>query len=156
METMSAQEFADRVDEILLGCNMTGQRWQEPLPGTHQYWNPDAPVPKSANGLLVQWATGGATGGNCWNNNGPKAYATGNEPEELTALDAVVDKLCPDITRRAFRQVERLVETGSYTEEEHYGNHTSHQFRFVSLDKLYEMLVEHNLIATPEPPCAPR
>lgn len=156
METMSAEEFASRVDEILVDANLAGQRWEQPLPGTRRRWDPDVREPKAANGLLVQWSTGGAQGGNCWNNDGAQSYTTGNGPEELTSLEVVIEKLFPDMTHRTFRQLERLVEAGNYSEREYYGNHTNYQFRFVSLDKVYRFLVEQGLIVGPEASCGPR
>jgi hypothetical protein len=154
-EQLSLEEFKERVDAVLVEKDMTEQRWDRPLPSGRSYFSRDkAETP--FDGLLVQWETGGVSGGSCWESSNPQPYTRDDPAPDLTALEAVLEDVCPSLTYLAFRRLERMVVEGEYTEREYYGNCTNYRYRGVELGKVYDFLVEEGLVAAPGPSCSSR
>jgi len=97
--------------------------------------------------ISVDWTTGGMSGGDCW---GHKAtsFVSDEQPEELTDLDKILESVCPDISFLQYKNISRaVVENFSYTNNEYYGNVTNHAGKECDLKKLYNTLIEKNLLA---------
>ena len=91
--------------------------------------------------LCRSWSTGGASGGNCWNDNPPQAYSSDEPIPEFEELDAYLTEHCPKITFLQFRRLEKeLVKSMDYTEHEYYGNYTNHMSEFVVLEELEKFI----------------
>lgn len=98
-----------------------------------------------APALMVEWSTGGTSGGSCWDDSNPQPYSTDNAPEELTDLDRILEKYWPEISFLQYRVLAaKLVKGGSYTEYEYYGNSTNRSFKLLWLRDLYTTLLEHD------------
>lgn len=102
--------------------------------------------------LLVQWMTGGINGGSCWDDGERNLYSMEGEPEPtFSALDTILDQLCPNITYLQYRKLindtsPSLVEYDSYTQNEYYGNSTTYGYKKVVLRRLWDRLNELGLI----------
>lgn len=85
--------------------------------------------------------TGGYSGGGCWDGMVATPY-TNNEPRpNWTALDAVLRKICPDISYLRYKEIESLVkdtQTGDYMD--YYGNGQDYDIYFLPLEDLYKYL----------------
>ena len=102
---------------------------------------------KVKKGLYVEWSTGGVSGGNCWNEGGHRSYSSNEEPEELTALDEILNHFCPQITFLQFRLLSnKLVKFSSRTESEYYGNSTNYSSKYILLEELYEYMNKNNFL----------
>jgi len=93
--------------------------------------------------ILVKWVTGGQEGGNCWNNN---HYAImPHEEPSFDELDVILEQAAPDLSYLHYRKLiysvtPKLIEYGSYTEHEYYGNYTVYGIKKVHLRTLWERL----------------
>jgi hypothetical protein len=154
VETLSLEEFSERVDRILIERNLTEQRWEEPLPPSISYYKRS--TDDVFDGLLVSWSTGGASGGSCWENSDPQGYTSNEPPAELSSLDIILEDICPSMTFLAFRRLKTLIEKGDYRVREYYGNYTDHRYECISLAKFHDFLVAEDLILTPSVSCALR
>jgi len=90
--------------------------------------------------LEEKWLSGGQTGGNCWGDVADHGVNAEAEPE-LTDLDDVLAKFAPDISYIGYKRLSnKLINTGSFTQNEYYGNYYEYSTKFVYLDELYEYL----------------
>ena len=95
--------------------------------------------------LKVSWATGGMTGGNCWNDNGPYPYYSDETEPKDTCLEKIIKCVLPDISGlQVFKLLnnDNLYTYDSYTENEYYGNNTRYSTRTLDLYLLYALLNE--------------
>jgi len=96
--------------------------------------------------LKVSWSTGGISGGSCWDDGSQDnhhSYTTDNPPEELELLDAILNHFRPNLSFLEYKMLNsKLVEHGSYTEGEYYGNETHYATKTVELEKLYNYMKE--------------
>ena len=139
MERMSLDEFTTLARSILTEAKLTSE--DPDMDGYHRSFKDG-----DFKGLMVSWSTGGASGGNCWNDNEPVAYTSDEEPRQLEGLDAILEKLAPTMTWFAYRRIQKQIETLSHQEYEYYGNFTNYQIIRISYAKLYEALVAEKVI----------
>lgn len=98
------------------------------------------------------WATGGVTGGSCWDagtGETPTVYLSRkSEPEEdFTNLDKVLELICPNISFLTYKNIcDRVVKRKDWTLNEYYGNHTNYAEKYVYLEDLYNELKSLNLL----------
>lgn len=93
-----------------------------------------------------QWATGGLTGGSCWDEGEHQHYAVDGEtpPTDFEMLDNIMMKYWSDIPYLLYRKhVLPIIKTDSWTEYEYYGNSTSYAIRYVDLKDLFALLSQH-------------
>jgi hypothetical protein len=155
MQTMTCEEFRERVDAILVGRDLAEQRWDgKPLPSDRGPYRSAGARAEAFDGLLVQWETGGMSGGNCWEDSDPQPYRTDARPVALTALDAVLEEIAPELTYVAWRRLATLVLEGDYEDRGYYGNRTDYRYRAIPLEGLHRFLVAEGLVAEPVGPCA--
>ncbi len=95
--------------------------------------------------LSVSWCVVGRTGGSCWET---EHYdVTPESPKELEQLDTILGALCPNITFLMFRELTHLIEKGYENDgNDYYGNHYEHETRSITLQSLYDFLIEKELI----------
>jgi hypothetical protein len=102
-----------------------------------------------AEEIEIHWCTGGQSGGSCW---GGQHYAVSGEPEpEFQELDEILEAVCPHIT---FLQYKRVCQEVIVFEEnaqghggsDYYGNYRTYSSKTVNLRKLYDTLVEKELL----------
>lgn len=101
------------------------------------------------NGISVEWRTGGISGGSCWDegDRDPHYSIGGDDEPEFKELDSLFEKVCPNITFLQYRNImSECVSSYDYSINEYYGNHTDYKVKWVCLERLYNMLVEKNLI----------
>lgn len=96
----------------------------------------------------VQWTTGGAEGGNCWNDKPPESWRLEGEPEkELEALDKILEHFKPDITFIQYKRLcQELVVRGKRRYNEYYGNYTDYAHKYVKLRQLYKHMKDQGWI----------
>lgn len=86
------------------------------------------------------------SGGSCWGTE-PSPCFYSEPPKELTLLDEFLEELCPAMTIFQYKRVlNSVVENGSYTVYEYYGNCDNMAFKSVNYFKLYESLTGEGLI----------
>lgn len=96
--------------------------------------------------LVLEYETGGASGGNCYGDDA-RTYVVSTVPN-FDELDEALLKVCPNAS---FLQVKRLyatvIEDGtSWTSNDYYGNYTDYSTKIVEVRKLYDALVEMQLL----------
>lgn len=98
--------------------------------------------------LYVEWASGGLSGGSCWDEGEPRHYARDPSPEEeLDDLDDILAVICPNLTFLQYKRLSsKVVKHDSRTENEYYGNSTIYSYKHVKLQDLYGTLIEMKLI----------
>lgn len=126
---MFRQEFQDIVNDVI-GVDKTGH-------------GKKAVVTNKLN-LEVRWCSGGQSGGNCWDDDdSTHYYSIDGEPEEdFWELDSILERVCPAITYLQFRKLEKLIEHDSEREDDYYGNYTNYSIKRLSIEKLWDFLVE--------------
>ena len=95
------------------------------------------------------WRTGGMGGGSCWDDGEhDNHYALEGEAEPALAdLDALLLKVCPNLSFLVYKNLENtLLERSTSSESEYYGNHTTYGHKFIMLKKLYDYLKSNKQI----------
>lgn len=96
------------------------------------------PVSIKQHVVYMRWTTGGVDGGSCW---GTEHYNKNSEPKpKFKVLDLVLKKLKPDISFLQFREIEELVQTDGYDNDEYYGNSTEYSVEYIILSELISKL----------------
>ena len=100
--------------------------------------------------LYSQWNSGGVTGGSCWDEGGTDPhYPVEGEPEpEFTDIDEALTALCPNLSFLQYKKLmaSGIVEIGSYSENEYYGNYTTYTYKSIKLRKLFDKLFDMGLL----------
>jgi len=137
---MTYEEFQKIVDEVTGGEYHSPKRKSVNSGHSKGYY---APTTK----LKVEWMTGGAWGGNCWDDSEPGNYIPEPQPEpELEQLDLVLEKVCPNITFMQYKVLMQKVTYNTRTENEYYGNHTSYAFKEILVKDIWDFLLEKNFV----------
>jgi hypothetical protein len=97
-----------------------------------------------AENLEVEWVTGGRYGGN-WRGDSPDTPLHPEPPLDID-LDALFERLCPNLTYLKYRKLEKVIENDTREDREYYGNYTTYGIRRVNYRKLYDFLVLENVI----------
>ncbi len=103
--------------------------------------------------LYCQWATGGISGGSCWDKgDGDPHYEMSGDPEpEFEDLDKILEHFCPNITFMQHKALYRaVVQRTSYSQNEYYGNHTDYAVKHFKVENLYNYLVSKELLGSPD------
>lgn len=99
--------------------------------------------------IYVEYSTGGVSGGSCWDE-GPAnytSYTSSEPPRDLEDFDIILEKICPNISFLTYKNITNsLIEHSTRTENEYYGNSSSYAMKKCNLVKLYNLLVEKDLI----------
>lgn len=91
-----------------------------------------------------EWSLGG-TWGNCWGDSG--TISASEKPNEFKEFDDLLLDICPNITLLQYKKLYReTVSIGTRHEYDYYGGSCTYEFYSCDLKKLYDMLVEMNLI----------
>lgn len=93
--------------------------------------------------LEASWVTGGMSGGDCWGASPSYSVTAESEPQD-TALDAILEEVCPTLTFLQWRRLmrESVYEYGTSESYEYYGNYTIYATRKLDLPTLYRALRE--------------
>ena len=78
----------------------TGLTLVSPQPYDHYYYGDNAPKPwEYLPGLVLNWKTGGTSGGSCWDNSEHTHYYSdpGNPEPNWSELDTILEHFCPSI-----------------------------------------------------------
>lgn len=135
---MNREEFQKIVDEITRGEYYTPER-KNPKLATISKGGYRGPTIK----LKVEWMTGGAWGGNCWNDCTPDSYCPEPSAEpEMEELDQILQKTTPNISFLHYKQLLQKVKRDSRVEYEYYGNHTSYASKEIVIDAIWDFLQE--------------
>lgn len=95
--------------------------------------------------LWRAWCTGGASGGNCWNDNPPQHFSRDDPVPDFDELDEYLTANCPNITFLQFRKLEKeLVHDMTYQEHEYYGNYSDYMCEFVVVEELEKFISDLN------------
>jgi hypothetical protein len=103
------------------------------------------------DGFYCEWRCGGVSGGSCWDTGEVDHHhpiSGDQESEDVEKyLEEVLGELCPNLTFLQYKRLTRdLYERGERTDSEYYGNYTEYAFKWVELKKLYDRLVEMNVL----------
>ena len=90
-----------------------------------------------------RWSNGG-TWGNCWGDSGS---ISAESPKEFVEFDALLEKLCPNISFLQYKRVrEACVTCESDYENDYYGGREEYSYWVCDLKQLHAALVERNLV----------
>lgn len=93
------------------------------------------------------WVTGGMTGGGYLDGSPADQPVSPEPPPSSTPLDEILEKVCPTIPFLAYRTLcGKLIRNDEYTDREYYGNYTVCAKQYFDPRKLYEYLVNNNLL----------
>ena len=99
-----------------------------------------------AENYRISHVTGGASGGNCWDDTVPRAYTNSDPIPTIEFLDLFI-KICPNMTFLQHKIIMKdIVKTNLYTNYEYYGNYDNIIELTVNYKELYDKLVELNII----------
>lgn len=110
------------------------------------YWNQGifkepSNIDVNEKGLVIyqRYNIGGASGGNCWNDDEPTQYEGEDRPNWDT-LDLALKEICPEVTYLQYKDIEKLVKSNDYTDYQYYGNYDDYEIYWLSLEDLYNYL----------------
>lgn len=90
------------------------------------------------------WIIGGATGGNCWNDNGNEPIDA--EPEKkFEILDNFLIEHCPNITFSQYRTLEAYINEQEYRVIEYYGNYNKMKIKYIKFNDLVNFIQKNNI-----------
>jgi len=114
----------------------TGGRYETDM------YDPDLRTAIDTSEVFFQsWIIGGKSGGNVW---GEDHYTVSAEKEpDPEALYEVFEKL--GLSYWTGRKIEREQKTGTYTERAYYGDFTENAYKWISVDAVYDKLVEFGM-----------
>ena len=124
--------------DISVGNWGNGFREQDPtFRASYGYGRKATKTTKDAY-LFCEWETGGMSGGSCWDDAESTGYSTGNQPEELVALDKVLEEIKPDLSFLQYKSLlHSVVKTGTREENEYYGNCTNYAYKLCKVEDLF-------------------
>jgi len=141
---MTYKEFEEKVLDIISKSDYKDQ-WEE-VGYSYYGWEPikswsGKKYTKTKHVLREEWYVGGYTGGNCWDDTEPYYERSSDTPKELVLLDEILNQLKPDITFLQYKQlVASVVEHGSRSQSEYYGNSSDYESVSVDLQNLYNYI----------------
>jgi hypothetical protein len=139
---MTREEFQKIVDEVTGGEYFPPERKNKNR-GTENRKGYYGPTTK----IEVEWMTGGAWGGNCWDDSDPSSYSPAPDPEkELKDLDAILEKICPDISFMQYKVLMQKIKYNTRSVSEYYGNHTSYASKEILIEDIWNFLEERGLV----------
>lgn len=90
-----------------------------------------------------KWSLGGSWR-NCWGNSGSVSSET---PVEFIVLDNLLTEICPNVSFLQYKKIyNECVETDESSEGDYYGGNVYYAYYKCDVEKLYDKLVEMNLI----------
>lgn len=95
------------------------------------------------------WCVGGVGGGNCWTDDGHYDLAADPEPD-LEVLDKILERAAPNITYLQYKKLSKMIKTEDYSQNEYYGNYTNYRKKYISVDDIWNMIMEIDVYATNE------
>lgn len=100
-------------------------------------------IPTNIKGYVIymRWETGGKTGGGYHEDSCLRTYTSDNKKPKFKVLDLVLQELMPSISFLQYREIEELIKTTDYTDnDDYYGNCTYFDVEYIILDELLEKL----------------
>jgi len=96
------------------------------------------------------WSLGG-TSGSCWSDE--KSHVSAEpQPASFKEFDELLTEICPNISFLAYKKLyNETVTTETSGEGDYYGGYVEHACYVCDVKKLYDMLVEMNVVTPPEP-----
>ena len=97
--------------------------------------------------VWISWATGGQSGGSCWDT-GDSVYSSddGELEPEFDDLDKILEIICPEVSFLQYKKILReVIKNNSYRDDDYYGNYTNIAQKYVLLKDLYNALNSRNL-----------
>lgn len=88
--------------------------------------------------LYSEWSTGGMSGGNCWDDSGPRGYSSDEPEPEFTELDLILEKCIPNITYLQYKKLATKIDFSSYTKDEYYGNCVNYSVKTIRLKDIQD------------------
>lgn len=100
--------------------------------------------------LWIEYDIGGASGGNCWNDDEPQEYENDVDREKMIPENffKFLSKYFNDVQIKQINDFIYKLNWFSDTrqENEYYGNYTIYEYKYISSNVLYDFLVELELI----------
>lgn len=100
--------------------------------------------------LWIEYDIGGASGGNCWNDDDPQEYENYIEREKMIPENfyTFLSKYFNNIQIKEINYFLHKLNWFSDTRQvnEYYGNYTIYEYKYISSNVLYDFLVELELI----------
>ena len=91
------------------------------------------------------WSLGGEYG-SCY---GGTSRSDGEEPLDFDELDNLLDKKCPELKYRDYREIKKkCISTEETTQSEYYGGYTNYMNWVCDLKKMYDLLHELGYVIT--------
>ncbi len=137
---MTREEFQKIVDGVTGGEYYPPERKKSDISNRKGYYGPTLKI-------KVEWMTGGAWGGNCWDDRDPSSYQPDPQPEpEFDFLDTILEQVAPSMGFIQYKKLMQKVKYDTRTEFEYYGNHTSYASKEILVEDVWEFLMERNLV----------
>jgi len=145
---MELEEFVEKVRDIEGVCLVAEYEakagWNTPKFSYTYGRKTDIIEPEKA-AILVEWTSGGVTGGSCWGGVADSAVQP-EDPKELTDLDKILEAFWPDMSFLQYRRLanEELIKQDTVTRNEYYGNHYIYTRRYAYLKDIWKVLRDNN------------
>ena len=100
------------------------------------------------NSIRVTWNTGGASGGNCWDDTEPVYHESDVEaPSFYDSEDyiSIIKKFCPSMLFDKAAVLSNLIYEGSYSENEYYGNYEDYSYQEIEITDLVDFINKNEL-----------
>lgn len=95
------------------------------------------------------WSLGG-TSGNCWNDNISRVDPDTNIPS-FDEFDSVLELIYPECSFLKYKKIyNKCVSIRDYSDGDYYGGSVTYAYYFCDVQKLYETLIEMDIINSPE------
>jgi hypothetical protein len=149
---MNTKEFLEKIKD--LNVSFTKKKTNKSSYGSYYttYDYVKSEEVKMEDGFYCKWVSGGLTGGSCWDDgSGPDPHrpvSANQESEDVEKyLEEILGELCPSLTFLQYKRLTRdLVERGQTGQSEYYGNYTEYSSKWVPLQKIYDRLIELNVL----------
>ena len=97
--------------------------------------------------LENKWQTGGQSGGSCWDDGDTTHYAESGEPEpEFESLDNILLEVAPQLSFLHYKKLSQVIKVDDNRENDYYGNYTDYAIKTITIDDLWDFLVQYDLV----------
>lgn len=94
------------------------------------------------------WSTGGASGGNCWDDSPATYSGSGETAPDTTPLDTFLMDNFTGLSFMQYKKIVSLVISGEASYNEYYGNYTDYAIRYITYDSLLSALTEFECVSS--------
>jgi hypothetical protein len=102
---------------------------------------------KTKDYVVQSWLSGGMSGGNCWGGSADRSVDGDTPPKSFEELNKLLSEICPTLPFLKYLDIiDNLVQSGTDTKYEYYGNYYEYSYNVILLQDLYNFLNSENLL----------